>query len=540
MGFAVQQLPVSPLERDELGLAEAHNTLKRVLGAIEEYVYVGEFLPDDSYRLVFAGPCRERFLGMSIDAARGAVWVDYVHPSDMDVFDHAHDAAQATGRLDVEYRLVGADGVVRWVRDRGHVRDQYGRRLLDGSILDVTEIKTAREALEAAKAEAQRVAQLDPLTGVFNRRSMASQLGSLGDQPVGVLSIDIDNFKNINDLFGHAAGDAALVAVADGLRQTMLRDEPIFRTGGEEFLIVLSGVRNDTSLLDVAETVREQIEAVPVLYSGERLELTASIGAARTDAPAGAAESLLLAADHALYAAKRAGRNRVQLASPLANLPDEINTDGATMRLAQAMLHIAAASGAIDHAHSTEVSLLAARIARNIEDSPALILRCRLAGLLHDIGKVQLPASVQTVTPEALSDSQWTILRTHPALGEALVGAVPDLRSLAPIIRQHHERYDGTGYPDGLARDQIRLDARIITAADTWITLTTPRSHQAPHNTETALIKLEQAAGTRLDRQVVVALKSVLAEPREINPEPGQRNSGASVTESCGSLQSLP
>lgn len=511
MSGGTQELPGSAIVRDELGLAQAHSTLKRVLGAIEEYVYVGEFLPDNSYRLVFAGPCRERFLGMSIDAARGAVWVDYVHPSDMEVFDNAHDAAQTTGRLDVEYRLVGADGAVRWVRDRGHLRDQDGRRLLDGSILDVTEIKTAREALEAAKIEAQRVARLDPLTGVFNRRSMSSRLASLGDQPVGVLSIDIDNFKNINDLFGHAAGDAALVAVADGMRQAMFEGDPIFRTGGEEFLIVLSGVRDDTALLAVAETVREQIEAVPVLYSGERIELTASIGAARIDAPAGATESLLLAADRALYAAKRAGRNRVRLGSSHADLYDEIETDGATLRLAQAMVSIAAAGGAVDQARSIEVSLLAARIAHRVENSPARILRCRLAGLLHDIGKVQLPASLRSTSLEALSDSQWTIMRTHPALGETLVGAVPDLRSLAPIVRQHHERYDGTGYPDGLAGEQILLDARIIAAANTWIAMTTPGPHQPALDTEAAFVELERSASTGLDPQVVAALRSVLA-----------------------------
>src|SRR5450755_597254 len=198
----------SAVERDEMGLAQAHNTLKRVLGAIEEYVYVGEFLPDDSYRIVFAGPCRERFLGMSVDEARVAVWANYVHPLDMDVFNEAHHGAHQTGRLDVEYRIVGADGGVRWVRDRGRLSIENGRRMLDGSVLDVTAIKSARLALEAAKAEAQRVAQLDPLTGVWNRRSLEPRLTGLGNQPVGVLSIDIDNLKNINDLFGHAAGDA--------------------------------------------------------------------------------------------------------------------------------------------------------------------------------------------------------------------------------------------------------------------------------------------------------------------------------------------
>jgi PAS domain-containing protein len=112
---------------DEIELAQAHVTLTRILGAIEEYVYVGEFLLNDSYRVLFARPCRERFLGMPVEQARTAIWANYVHPSDMDVFDAAHEGAHTTGRLDAEYRLVGADGRVRWVRDRGRLRTEDGR-----------------------------------------------------------------------------------------------------------------------------------------------------------------------------------------------------------------------------------------------------------------------------------------------------------------------------------------------------------------------------------------------------------------------------
>ena len=142
--------------------AEAHATLTRILGAIEEYVYTGEFLPGDAYRVLFAGPCRERFLGMSVEHARDAVWADYVHPDWMETFDAAHRGAHETGRLDVEYRLVGADGRVRWVRDRGRMRVEDGRRFLDGSVLDVTAVRSVQLELEAARAEAQRLASGRP------------------------------------------------------------------------------------------------------------------------------------------------------------------------------------------------------------------------------------------------------------------------------------------------------------------------------------------------------------------------------------------
>ncbi len=298
---------------DEIDPVLAHATLARILGAIEEYVYVGEFLPDDSYRVLFVGPCRERFLGMTAEQARTAVWADYVHPSDMDVFDSAHEAAHATGRLDVQYRLVGADGAVRWVRDRGRLRVEDGRRLLDGAILDVTAMMATQAALEAATAAAHHAAQVDPLTGVWNRRSLSSRMASVGDGPVGALMLDIDNFKEINDRFGHAAGDAALIAAATRLRETAPTGETVFRMGGDEFLLVLSGPVDTDALRGVAEALRNRFEREPVTFLGQRLQLTVSIGVARSQSLSGKVDALLAAADLSLYSAKRTGGNRVAL-----------------------------------------------------------------------------------------------------------------------------------------------------------------------------------------------------------------------------------
>lgn len=128
-------------------LADANATLTRILGAIEEYVYSGEYLPDDSYVLRFVGPCRERFLGLTEREAERAVWIDYVHPDDVELFAGAHDAAKTSGSLDIQYRLLGADGRLRWVRDRGRMREVGGRLFLDGSVLDVTALCEAEHRL---------------------------------------------------------------------------------------------------------------------------------------------------------------------------------------------------------------------------------------------------------------------------------------------------------------------------------------------------------------------------------------------------------
>ena len=146
-GGSAQPRDVEGLTIEVERLREANATLLRILGAIDEYVYSGEFLADNGYALRFAGPCRERFLGLPAEAARDAIWVDFVHPDELEQLYRAHDAAKLTGSLDIQYRLRGADGQVRWVRDRGRVRRVGGRTYLDGSILDVTALRRAEQRL---------------------------------------------------------------------------------------------------------------------------------------------------------------------------------------------------------------------------------------------------------------------------------------------------------------------------------------------------------------------------------------------------------
>lgn len=496
--------------------AEGHATLTRILDAIDEYVYTGEFLADNGYQVVFAGPCRERFLGMSVDHARTAVWADYVHPDDIAIFDTAHDAAHATGRLDVEYRLIGADGVVRWVRDRGRVRDENDRRYLDGSILDVTAMHAAREALAIAHARADRLARTDALTGVANRHSLPGLVAHLDGVPLGLLSVDVDRFKQINDFYGHAAGDAVLVELADRFRETLRVEDRIVRMGGEEFLVLLPGVADETALFELAERARRCVCDAPAQAGDQSVPVTVSIGA--TFGAAGPDfDALLAVADRFLYGAKRAGRNRVQLAALDRADEDAGDEESVSLRIARAMATAAAATAGIPDDHLTSVSLLGARIARRLNASGPQVLRCRLAGLLHDLGKLRIPAAVLN-KPGALDPHEWALIRRHSEYGEQLVAAVPELAPVASIVRHLHERCDGGGYPDGLAGDAIPLEARILAAAETWHAITTDRPYRSALPTVEALSELDRVAGSQLDPLVVTALRSIVTDRGASSP----------------------
>lgn len=178
----------------------------------------------------------------------------------------------------------------------------------------MTEIHEMQEQLMAARAEADRMAHIDHLTGVANRRSLQPVLERHHGRTTGLVVLDLDRFKDINDRHGHAAGDAVLIAVAARLRQTVRSTDAILRMGGEEFLVVVHDVADAGQITRLAEKIRRRLAADPIDVGPGRLTVTASVGAALLPADAGDIDRYLRAADRALYAAKQAGRDRVVFA----------------------------------------------------------------------------------------------------------------------------------------------------------------------------------------------------------------------------------
>jgi diguanylate cyclase (GGDEF)-like protein/putative nucleotidyltransferase with HDIG domain len=501
--------------RDELAMT------RRILDAIEEYVYVGELLRDDGYALLYQGPCRGQFLALEGDEARAAVWADYVHPDDLDIFVAIHREAFETGLLDGQYRVVGADGVTRWVRDRGRVEREHGRAILYGSVLDVTAVREAQDALESARAEADRVGRLDPLTGTANRRALPDLLDrrlARGERDLGVLLLDLDRFKQINDAYGHAAGDAVLVETARRIRATVRAGDAVVRVGGEEFLILLAGMTRPEVLRRLGEAIRAAVAATPMDAGPALVPVTASVGAAISSPQLRAPAALLSAADRALYSAKRDGRDRVVLLDDLPAGADR-ETDSDELRIARAMTIAACAREGVDIEHAEAVARLSATVATRLGAPPAVVARCRLGGLLHDVGKLAVPDRV-LLKPGRLDDQEWALMRGHPATGAQMVAQVPELRALAPAVRHHHERFDGHGYPDGLRADCIPLEARVIAAADAFSAMTGERPYRTARTVAEALAELRRCAGSQHDPVVIEVLDAVVRSSTPPPPRP--------------------
>jgi putative nucleotidyltransferase with HDIG domain len=219
-------------------------------------------------------------------------------------------------------------------------------------------------------------------------------------------------------------------------------------------------------------------------------------------------------ADLAMYSAKRRGRNRTRMFSDL-TADDLVAEEPEAIRLAQGLAWTASAHEGLAEHHCEQVADLAARIAERLELPASQVLRTRLGGWLHDVGKVAVADEILN-KPAPLDPAEWGALRRHVEVGEQIVRRIDRLADAALAVRHHHERFDGSGYPDALAGEQIPIEARIVAAADTFSAMTHERAYSQARGDADAVRELRRIAGTHLDPAVVEALIECLADTPQV------------------------
>ena len=351
----------------------------------------------------------------------------------------------------------------------------------------------------------RELAELDPLTGLRNRRGFEQGL-ERRRAPLALLICDLDHFKRVNDTLGHPVGDDVLRTFADLLRECTREEDVAVRLGGEEFALVLSGV-GEREALAVAERLRREVATT---FRDFPVPISVSVGIADGTRDQGS-EALVRAANRALYAAKRLGRDRcvVHHAETLAML-DALADDRAGEQLAAAML-LAETLDLRDVAtarHSETVGRYAEQIALELGLAPVQVERVRVAGVLHDIGKLGISDAV-LLKPGRLEPHEWDEIQRHPELGARILEHA-NLRDVASWVLSHHERLDGLGYPRSLGGDAIPLEGRILAVADAYEAMTADRPYRAALSAREARAELRRGTGTQFDAHVVAAFERVL------------------------------
>jgi two-component system, cell cycle response regulator len=325
----------------------------------------------------------------------------------------------------------------------------------------------------------------DGLTGLGNRRRLMQDLDeAVADAAHGhastLLFFDLNGFKRYNDSFGHAAGDSLLARVGAALKVAIDSSGQAYRLGGDEFCVLLRGrtARDDRLVAAAAAALTEQ---------GSAFTVNASLGLAVVPDDALSASAALQLADQRMYAEK-AGSSRGTRA----------NTRDVLMQL----LHERTPDL---HDHVSGVGQLVGDLAHEFGLDPEQLDEVLRAAELHDIGKLAVPDEILH-KPGPLNDSEWQFMRQHPIIGERILNADPALAPVARLVRASHERWDGGGYPDGLAGAAIPLGARIIAACDAYEAITSERCYQAARSQSDAILELQRNAGSQFDPAVIEAL----------------------------------
>jgi diguanylate cyclase (GGDEF)-like protein len=343
-----------------------------------------------------------------------------------------------------------------------------------------------RRMLRASRHEAAT----DALTGLGNRRALIAELERrLSEdevEPVVLALFDLDGFKAYNDVFGHPAGDLLLGRLGTRLAATGGPGEA-FRMGGDEFC-VLCPADGASSRVGRAQLALSE--------AGEGFEVSASTGTVALPDEARTVTDALAIADRRMYAHKRGDRR------------------SASSQSKDVLLRAVHERSPNLGLHGGEVADLAEQTARRLGLELEEVRAVRQGAELHDIGKLAVPDAILNKRG-TLDEDEWAFMRRHTLVGERILSAAPALLDVAKLVRSSHERWDGDGYPDALAGEQIPLGSRVVAVCDAWDAMVTDRPYRRAMSREDALAELERCAGTQFDPQVVEAFRAVLKAPRK-------------------------
>ena len=378
--------------------------------------------------------------------------------------------------------------------------------------------------------QARLTSQMDALTGVGSRRLLEDKLeaecarAKRYNRPFSVAIIDLDNFKTINDVLGHATGDDALKALADCMKIEKRQPDILARYGGDEFVILMPETKAQEAAT-LLERIRIAVERIKV---AENVSMTMSSGIAQNIPDQDNSPSdVIRRADLALYEAKSAGRNCVKLWNKnmsktlkagdievekikrlkrrIAGLSEQ--AEQMFMQSIWGLVQALEAKSPYAKKHSENVTHFVTGMAKMMNIAPRQLEILRRASMIHDIGKIGIPDAILS-KPGKLTPRERNIIEQHPLIGVRILDKMSFLEEEIAIVRSHHEKWNGQGYPDGLSNTSIPLGARIIAVADAFDALTASRSYHNSRPPAEAIRILTDSSGYDFDPEAVEAMVS--------------------------------
>ncbi len=442
----------------------------------------GVISTDSESNVEFINPVAEKMTGWNLEEAYGkpsdsvfCIINEFTRENQISPIQTVHETGKVV-ELANHTLLISRDGTERSIEDTAApISDDEGNII--GCVLVFKDSSEKKEK----QRRVEYLSYHDQLTGIYNRRFFEEEmlrLDTIRNLPISVIYADVNGLKTINDAFGHQTGDQLIQQVAVAIKAECRADDILARTGGDEFVLLLPAT-DDNSAEGMAIRIRERIEQEKIFD----INISVSCGWATKDLGNQDISEILKNAEDAMYQAKI------------------LSSSSKRSAVIRAINNALLVKSPREEAHSMRVSLLCESIGRAYQLSDESVKELRVAGELHDIGKIAVDETILNKV-ERLTEAEWIQIKAHPETGYRLLSTSSEYFGMAKFILEHHERWDGKGYPKGLKGEGINWKARIIAIADSYDAMICERPYRKALTQEEAVSEIRKCAGTQFDPDV--------------------------------------